>query len=655
MLATLIGIVAGAGAIVFSTLLDLATRFFLGTLAGATLLSPAGEGNIQVAYHVARPWAIPLVVGLGGLLSGVLVFGLAPEAEGHGTDAAIEAVHHNPSGIRARVSAVKIIASALTIGSGGSGGREGPTAQISAGFGSLLSRALDLTPADARIAVTVGIASGIGAIFRAPLGGAVLGAEILYREDAQIEALIPGAMASIVAYAVFGAVKGFTPIFGFLRGYHFSHPAQLLFFLVIGIGGGLLGRLYSASFYKTNRVARRFPGPRMLKPAVAGALVGVLGLVLPGSLGTGYGWVQRAMGPALLSIPLWVVLALPFAKIVATSLSIGSGGSGGVFGPGMVVGGFMGAGMWRLLEPLAPGIVPHNPAPFVVVGMIACFGSIAHAPLAVMLMVAEMTGSLELLAPAMIAIAMATLLVGDRTIYRAQLKDRSESTAARVSAGLPLLGSIRVVDALVAPPMTLAPNERTEDARRRMQEAHVSAAPVVDGTGRFRGVLRLDSATEGALEVSATMNRGASRIPSDATLEAAAEVLADERGSWVTVLDDEGDLAGIVGIPQMVAAYRSSLESGLRTLDKSFKGTVLLEAKVDDSSPACGRQVFDAPLPQGSAIVSINRAGHLILPGPATLLAPEDGLTVLVPEGYEERLRLLLSGEDDVEPDAGLI
>ena len=133
--------------------------------------TPAGEGGHRASATFTRPWALPLVVGLGALLGAILVFRFAPEAEGHGTDAAISAVHHNPRGIRFRAVVVKIVASALTIGSGGSGGREGPTGQISAGFASLLARELDLSPADARIAVVTGIGSGIGAIFGAPLGG----------------------------------------------------------------------------------------------------------------------------------------------------------------------------------------------------------------------------------------------------------------------------------------------------------------------------------------------------------------------------------------------------------------------------------------------------------------------------------------------------
>ena len=182
-----------------------------------TCPTPVGEGGHAASASFARPWALPLVVGLGALLGALLVFRFAPEAEGHGTDAAISAVHHNPRGIRFRAVIVKIVASALTIGSGGSGGREGPTGQISAGFASLLARELDLSPADARIAVATGIGSGIGAIFGAPLGGAVLATEILYRDDFDAEALLPSFIASIVGYVIFGAADGFTPLFGFNR------------------------------------------------------------------------------------------------------------------------------------------------------------------------------------------------------------------------------------------------------------------------------------------------------------------------------------------------------------------------------------------------------------------------------------------------------
>jgi chloride channel protein, CIC family len=425
-----IGVIAGLGAVAFYELLKVSTWFFLHLLVAYTVPLARGEGLVRASSWFGRPWALPLVVGLGGLLAGLLVYRFAPEAEGHGTDAAIHAVHEDPRGIRVRTVIVKLVASALTIGSGGSGGREGPTAQISAGFGSLLARALDLDRADARIAVSVGIGSGIGAIFKAPLGGAVLSAEILYRDDIEVDTLLPAIVASIVSYAVFGAFEGFTPLFGYLARYQLHDPQELIWFALIGVVCGYVGLLYATGFYGLKRLFDRAPVTRFLRPAAGGLLVGAMALWMPQVLGTGYGWVQQALGrQSLLHLSLAIVLLLPFAKILATGFSIGSGGSGGVFGPGIVIGAFLGASMWRLLEPFAPGI-PHDPGAFVVTAMMACFGSISRAPLGVMLMVGEMTGSIEILAPAMIAVGLATLIVRhyDATIYRSQRRGRADPT-----------------------------------------------------------------------------------------------------------------------------------------------------------------------------------------------------------------------------------
>ena len=217
----------------------------------------------------------------------------------------------------------------------------------------------------------------------------------------------------------------------------FSNPAQLAWYALIGLACGLVGLLYVRNFYGLSAWFHRWAPPRWLKPAIGGFLVGCIGLVIPGVLGTGYGFVQAGLDrQTLLAIPLWMVLVLPFAKILATSLSIGSGGSGGIFGPGMFIGGMLGAGIWRLLEPIAPAI-PVDPAPFVIVAMMALFGSVAHAPLAVMLMVAEMTGNLSMLAPAMVAVGLATFVVGSKSIYRSQLATRADSPAHRFRFAMP--------------------------------------------------------------------------------------------------------------------------------------------------------------------------------------------------------------------------
>src|SRR5664280_1794647 len=457
VLGVLIGTMAGVGAIVFYEALLACTHFFLGVLAGYHPPTPAGEGGHAGSAAFSRPWALPLVVGFGALLGAILVFRFAPEAEGHGTDAAISAVHHNPRGIRFRAVIVKIVASALTIGSGGSGGREGPTGQISAGFASLLARELDLSPADARIAVVTGIGSGIGAIFGAPLGGAVLATEILYRDDFDAEALLPSFVASLVGYIIFGTVVGYTPLFGFNASYQFTNPSHLLWFALIGILGGFVGLLYAKGFYGISDIFGRLQLPRWSKPAIGGVIVGCIGLAIPEVLGTGYGWIQQGLGHQLLTLPLWIVLILPFARILATGLSIGSGGSGGIFGPGMVIGAFLGASVWRLFEPMFPSM-GHSPAPYVIVGMMSCFGGISRAPLAVMLMVAEMTGSLSIITPAMVAVGISWLIVrrNDDTIYRSQLKSRADAPAQRLLAGLPLLAAIPTTRAMVKPRLVIS-------------------------------------------------------------------------------------------------------------------------------------------------------------------------------------------------------
>ena len=445
------------------------------------------------AWHrasAARPWALPLIAGCGALLGGILVYRFAPEAKGHGTDAAISAVHHNPRGVRFRAVIVKIVASALTIGSGGSGGREGPTGQISAGFGSLLARVLDLEPADGRIAVATGVGSGIGAIFGAPLGGAVLASEILYRDDFEPAALLPCFIASAVSYVVFSSIEGFSPLFGYVSSYHFTDPVQLIWFALIGLLAGLVGLLYAKGFYGMADLFDRLPWPGWVNPAIGGVLVGTIGIAIPEVLGTGYGWVQDSLGHGLLSIPLWIVLILPLARIVATGLSIGSGGSGGIFGPGMVIGAFLGASVWRLFDPVFPSM-GHSPAPYVIVGMMSCFGGISRAPLAVMLMVAEMTGSLSIITPAMVAVGISWLIVreGDDTIYRSQLRSRADAPAQRLLAGLPLLAAIPTIRAMAKPRLVITAGQTTDAVTEALDHVGLNGAPVVDGDGRFEGTL----------------------------------------------------------------------------------------------------------------------------------------------------------------------
>jgi len=642
VLGVVIGAVAGCGAIVFYEALVLSTHFFLEVLAGYHVPTPIGEGGHAASASAARPWALPLVAGAGALLGAVLVFRIAPEAEGHGTDAAISAVHHNPRGVRFRVVLVKIVASALTIGSGGSGGREGPTGQISAGFGSLLARLLDLEPADGRIAVATGIGSGIGAIFGAPLGGAVLASEILYRDDFEPAALLPCFIASAVSYVIFGAAEGYKPLFGFVGSYHFSDPSQLIWFALIGVLAGLIGLLYAKSFYGLVDLFHHSPLPRWVNPAIGGLLVGAIGIAIPEVIGTGYGWVQTSLGHGLLSIPLWIVLLLPFARIFATGLSIGSGGSGGIFGPGMVIGAFLGASVWRLFEPVFPSM-GHSPAPYVIVGMMACFGGISRAPLAVMLMVAEMTGSLSILTPAMVAVGLSWLIVrrNDDTIYRSQLKSRADAPAQRILAGLPLLGAIPTIRAMVTPQLVIRSDMATASAKKALERANLNGAPVVDAAERFTGTLpRATLASPGAdrRAVTELVDAGAPVVAASSRLDVALESLTEAPLSWVPVLDEDRRVVGILSVSDIVRAYRQELAGSAERMSGLGLGAGAAQITLGAHSPLAGKSLRQADLPSGLLVTSVIRGDRVFVPNGDTVLAAGDRLSVLGQAGDLENI-----------------
>ncbi|MGH9088699.1 MAG: chloride channel protein, partial [Acidimicrobiales bacterium] len=629
--------------------------FFLAVLAGYHIPTAAGEGFAAGSPSFARPWVIPLVVVLGALGAGFLVFTWAPEAEGHGTDAAIDAVHFNPRGIKLRAVVIKIVASALTIGSGGSGGREGPTAQISAGFGSLLARVLDLSPEDGRIAVSVGIGSGIGAIFGAPLGGAVLAADVVYKEDFEYTALVPGVFASIIAYAIFGAVFGYRPLFATPQ-YHFNDPMQLFWFGVIGLLAGGMGLLYSKSFYGVVRLSHRLPFSRKLRPAVGGLLVGLMALALPEVLGTGYGWVQKALSDDLLHTSVWIFVLLPLARIAATALSIGTGGSGGVFGPGMVIGAFTGLAVWRVFEPVAPS-VGHHPAPYVIVGMMAVFGGISRAPLAVMIMVAEMTGNIEIVAPAMVAIALATFIVSraDDSIYRSQLRSRADSEASRFQFGMPLLALLHVDAVCKRPRLVLHAGTSGAEALEQLHEASVTGAPVVDDDDLYLGTVDTDRLTRAVrtnstAAVTSVLDETTTTVPATTRLNQALESLVQAGGRWVTVTGASRKVVGILAISDVVSGYRQALLDNAGQISQVSSKAVTIEERVGKDSPLVGEALRDSNLPPGSIVISLQRGEHMIFATGSTTLEVGDMVSALTNSTTAEATRRMIRGTDEPEP-----
>lgn len=474
----LIGIVAGLGATAFYYLIQLANNNILGRITGYYPPNPSGE----LAAHLgtfSHFFLVPISLTFGGLISGLLVFWLAPEAEGHGTDAAIDSFHNKNGIIRKRVPIVKMLASAITIGSGGSGGREGPTALISAGFGSYLGTLFGLSVKDRRIAVAAGIGAGIGSIFRSPFGGAILSAEILYSGgDMEVEAMIPAFIASPTGYVIFASFTSFSPIFGSSVSYSFIHPFNLLFYTILGIVAGIVGKFYTYIFYKTKDLFSKMKVKNYLKPMIGGAIAGTIALAFPQVIGMGYGFVQflidgqiNQLRPVYFALPILAFLILlVFAKIFATSFTVSSGGSAGVFGPSLVIGGFLGAAMWEVVNMINPAIIP-SPAPFVIVGMMAMFAGVGRAPIAVILMVSEMTGTLSLMIPSMVAVVLSYYIVGPKSsIYRSQVRNRAESPVHKGEYNVPTLSYITAKEAMQINPVTLTPSASIGDALSIMEE-----------------------------------------------------------------------------------------------------------------------------------------------------------------------------------------
>ncbi len=483
-----IGLIAGAGSIVFHYLCQLGIHYFMDMLAGYRPPTPAGEHHLLPPTD--RPfsrWVLLFLPAAGGLLSGWIVYTFAPEAEGHGTDAAIEAYHFKGGFIRPQVPIVKTIASAITLTTGGSGGREGPIAQIGAGFGSFLASRFNLSDRERRIMMAAGIGAGVGSIFRAPLAGALFAAEVLYRDpEFESEVIIPAGISSVVAYCVFCLVFGWGSLFE-APYFHFRNPVELGPYLVLAFVLVAVGVFYVKAFYGITTLFKKIHFlPNHVKPALGGLCTGIIGFFLPHTLAFGYGFAQKAIHSEL-TIPFLLTLAV--GKVLTTAFSIGSGGSGGVFGPSVVIGGAMGGAVGLFFNGIMPGVVTQ-PGAFVIVGMAGFFTAVSNTPISTIIFVSEMTNSYHLLLPSLLVCSIAYLASQRWTIYEKQVKSRIESPAHAGEFFIDILQKFRVRDIMgQVRKVNLIPEHMTfEDFRRYFAETKQHYFPVMDERGRLTGI-----------------------------------------------------------------------------------------------------------------------------------------------------------------------
>lgn len=484
-----IGVVSGFGAILFNYLLQRGTEFFMEDLL--SLLIPEGLREFPFLIFPINRWMILWIPALGGLLSGLLVFYLAPETEGHGTDAMIESFHRKKGIIRKRVPIIKTIASVITIGSGGSAGKEGPIAQIGSGFASFIGSLLKMDERERRILLLAGAAGGIGAIFKAPLGAALFATEVLYkRPEFEFEGIIPSVLSSIVSYTVFTLYYGWGTIFHIPILSPVIAPSELLIYGVFGIFCAVIGYIYIHFFYGIrDHFFNRIPISKIFRPALGGLMLGGLALFLPRVLGGGYDSIQMAIDG---NLSLMMMLSLMFAKIFATSFTISSGGSGGVFAPSLFIGSMLGGFYGRLCSILFPDLL-LNPTGFVLVGMGGFFAGVAKVPIASLIMVAEMSGGYSLIVPMMIVSTISYLLLGENSLYEKQVSSRIDSPAHTGDFVIDILEHISVKDAI--PPdrkiKTVSESMRFDEILQLILHSNQNNFPVVDGNGHLKGIISL--------------------------------------------------------------------------------------------------------------------------------------------------------------------
>ncbi len=560
ILGIIIGILSGFAATLLYYAVELSEKFFLGYLLGMNIPHTISDGGL-LSYSVGRIYLIPLVVIAGAFISSLLVYKFAPEAEGDSK--AIEAYHQKQGKIRWRVAPIKFIASALVIGSGGSAGREGPSSQISAGLGAMVADILKLNSEDRRKMVAIGIGAGIGTIFKSPIAGALIAAEILYKRDFEPDVIYPAIVASATGYSIFGIFYGFTPIFGYYLAPF--NPIRLPMYAVLGLVAGFMAILYPKTFYYINDKFSKMRINKYFKPAIGAMITGLIALLFPEIMASGYGWVQMLMEQKFDALPtfgipvLIIIFAIPFIKILATSMTVGSGGSGGLFAPGIFTGAFIGADVGIIFHFLFPLQVPTI-APFVIVGMLAFYGATAKIPVSVILMVVEMTGGLQLLPAEMIAVSISYLVSGNYTIYKAQVPTRKNSPAHAGEYNVPILTNLKVTDIENFKNISIHPDADVKEAKALMTQNSVSSI-AVSNQGHFLGAIymydiyQLNDGT-----VRTFMKTGVPSIKPNASLEEAWEIMNTNKSTWVPVVLN-GAFLGIITMTDILDVYKTKLKT----------------------------------------------------------------------------------------------
>ncbi len=584
VLGVVIGIISSSTTLLFYLLLMLVAGVGAWILGVVDNPLKWGLPDLSLAALASsNRFLIPVLVVLGALLSSIVVYRFEPLTEGPGVNATIGA-YHKGAVFRKRLPLVKAIASALLIGFGGSGGVQGPSIQIGAGVGSIIARFLRLGFEDRRLAIVAGMAGALSAIFRSPIGAALFAVEVLYRKDIESEALVPSVISSITSYTFALYAVGFKGLFPPI-----PVSIELLFtyqglvtYILLGLLSALTAYLYIRFYKFVKALFSRLEvgGVKILKPVIGALVLGLIGFFAPIVMGSGNIFISRFIAQSLegdvnvnvlglgLNASLLVLIIL---KIIGTSFSIGSGGSGGLFAPSIFVGALLGylAGMYFHLF---TGIEPYV---YAYIGMASLFGAATKTPLSTSIMIAEMSNNYVLAIPALLASIIASELIGNETLYGAQLVRRISPRLTSIRVLLDIVS--RHKDAADVSVEGLVNTEyeavKPDDTLSRVLEVLVKGkqriVPVIDDSNRIIGVIDSSSLRraleEGNLQLPVRLVELSTPpiVRVDESLRSVVDKMTKYNIDYVVVVDNEGKYVGVVLAEEVVASlayYVAGLE-----------------------------------------------------------------------------------------------
>jgi chloride channel protein, CIC family len=654
-----VGIGAGLGAVAFRYLIAGFTFFFFDVLRPllASLLGPG---------------AIVVIPALGGLLFGPLIYFFAREAKGHGVPEVMLAVALQGGRIRPVVAVVKSLASALCIGSGGSVGREGPIVQIGSALGSTLGQVFRMSDDRIRTLVACGAAGGIAATFNAPIAGVFFALELILGEFTTRAfgiVVIASVTSAVIGRTVFGNVPSFP-----VPAYELVNVGEFGLYVLLALLAALVGVAFTRTLYWFEDRWDAIRLPEYLKPVPGGLVLGALGLFLPQILGVGY----DAMGQALDDkFGLGLLLLLVVAKIVAVSITIGSGGSGGVFAPSLFIGAMFGTAFGAAAQALLPGLIAP-PGAYGLVGMAAVFSGAARAPITAVIILFELTGDYRIILPLMLAVVVSTLTseaLSRDTIYT--LKLRRRGIDLRAGRDVDLLRTIPVQLAMSEDVPTGTGNLTVTEAAQRFDDGRERALVVVDEGGNIDGLVTIQDIERALLDSrpGATLTEVASRPVlttfADEPLSRAIRRMGVRDLGQLPVVARASPLRaiGMLRRADIVRAYSSAVidsieaQRGSPVPLRELRDTQLVEYTVERGASLESLTVANLSLPADSVLVAVRRDQRTIIPRGQTILHEGDCLTLLVHEYALAGLHDYLAGRNgaavartsnEVEPASGV-